>query len=207
MSESRDNPLPPSATQGIRFAVLTATGTLTFTGTGTFWSSYSFAPEWFNDALNEARTGKDHHARRREIIFAICCAESYLVEWIRDEVLNRDFNRLNQFFPPGERRGVAEKWKEVPKELKKAGLIAKSPDLGSPYWQDWLKLVDLRNGLIHAKSSRPETHSQAADERPVPSRNDLEKLPPGWAIKVVVALIRELHATVSTPVPAWLADL
>ena len=203
MSESGDNPLPSSATQVIRPAAIT----LDIVLTATFWSSYSFAPEWFNDALNEARTGKDHHARRREIIFAVCCAESYLVEWIRDEVLNRDFNRLNQFFPPGERHGVAEKWKEVPKALYDAGLISAVPNLGRPYWQNWLKLVDLRNGLIHAKASRPETHSQTADERPVPSRNDLEKLPPSWAIKVVVTLIRELHAAVSTPVPAWLVDL
>src|SRR4051812_27749577 len=42
-----------------------------------------FAPSWFADALHEARTGGDGdiHARRREILFAVCCAESYLYEW------------------------------------------------------------------------------------------------------------------------------
>lgn len=49
-------------------------------GMPTIWLSYCFAPEWFADALNEAKTGRDHNTRRREIIFAVCCAESYLVE-------------------------------------------------------------------------------------------------------------------------------
>ena len=204
MSKSEENPTPSSSTQIIRPDPVTVTLVLP---TPTIWLSYSFAPEWFNDALTEARTGKDHHARRREIIFAVCCAESYLVEWIRDEVLKRDFNRLNQFFPPDERRGVAEKWKEVPKALLDAGLISAVPNLGRSYWRDWLDLVDLRNGLIHARASRPETNPQPDSERPVPSKGDLDKLPPGWAVKVVVTLVRELHAAVSTPAPAWLVDL
>jgi hypothetical protein len=204
MSESESNSTPSSPSQVIRPASIASDWAV---GTPTIWLSYSFAPEWFNDALTEARTGKDHHARRREIIFAVCCAESYLVEWIRDEVLKRDFNRLNQFFPPGERRGVAEKWKEVPKALLDAGLISAVPNLGRSYWRDWLDLVDLRNGLIHARASRPETNPQPDSERPVPSKGDLDKLTPGWAVKVVVTLVRELHAAVSTPAPVWLVDL
>lgn len=203
-SENENNPTPSSPSQVIRPPSIASASAV---GTPTIWLSYSFAPEWFNDAWTEARTGTDHHARRREIIFAVCCAESYLVEWIRDEVLKRDFNRLNQFFPPGERRGVAEKWKEVPKALLDAGLIAAVPDLGRSYWQDWLDLVDLRNGLIHARASCPETNSQPADKKTVPSKGDLDKLTPGWAVKVVAILVRELHAAVSTPAPAWLVDL
>src|SRR5688572_8466411 len=77
----------------------------------TIWSTYSFAPEWFADARHEARTGTDHHARRREIVFAVCCAESYLVEWVRDEVLRSEFRRINEFFPPNPRHpeGVRDK--------------------------------------------------------------------------------------------------
>ncbi len=204
MSKSENNPTSSSPSQVIRPASITSAW---LAGTPTLWLIYSFAPEWFNDALTEARTGKDHHAHRREIIFAVRSAESYLVEWVRDEVLNRDFNRLNQFFPPGERRGVAEKWKEVPKALLGAALISAVPDLGKPYWQDWLDLVDLRNGLIHARASRPETNSQPAVEKPVPSKGDLDRLPSGWPVKVVVTLVRELHAALSTPAPAWLVDL
>jgi hypothetical protein len=173
-------------------------------GTPTVWLSYHFAPEWFADALNEMRSGRDHHARRREIVFAVCCAESYLVEWVRDEVLNRDFNRLNQFFPSGEKRGAAEKWKEIPKALYANGLIAALPDLGKSYWQEWIDLVELRNGLIHARSSRPETSPQPPGEQPRPSKGDLDKLAPGWATKVVVTLIQELHAAVGTSPPVWL---
>jgi hypothetical protein len=206
MSESENNPTSSIPSQVIHPPSIASAWVV---GTPTIWLSYSFAPEWFNDALTEARTGKDHHARRREIIFAVCCAESYLVEWIRDEVLKGDFNRLNQFFPPGKWRGVVEKWKEVPKELLEAGILWAVPNLGRSYWQDWLALVDLRNGLIHARASRPETNSQPDSERPVPSKGDLDKLTPGWAVKVVVTLVRELHAAVrpSTPAPAWLVDL
>jgi rubredoxin len=69
-------------------------------GIATVWLSYSFAPEWFADALHEARAGGDHHARRREILFSVCCAESYILEWVRDQVLNRQFDRLNKYFHP-----------------------------------------------------------------------------------------------------------
>ena len=41
------------------------------------WKTYSFAPEWYEDAMNEAQGGKDHQSRRREVVFAVCCIESY----------------------------------------------------------------------------------------------------------------------------------
>src|SRR5262245_31238247 len=44
------------------------------------WGGFAIA--WYADALKEARVGAgDHHERRREIVFAVCCAESYLWEW------------------------------------------------------------------------------------------------------------------------------
>jgi len=175
-------------------------------GTPTIWLTYSFAPEWLNDALCEARTGRGHDARRREIVFAVCFAESYLVEWVRDQVLNQDLGRLSEFFPPGERRGVAEKWKDVPKALLDASLIKAVPDLGQLYWREWLKLVDMRNGLVHAKASRPHTGSQKSGDGPYPPKGDLDKLEPGWAARVVVKLVRELHSAVGIPTPVWLAE-
>src|SRR5919112_3743691 len=71
----------------------------------TVWLTYSFAPEWFEDALNEAKRGADHNARRREIVFAVCCAESYLFEWVRDEIIGKSnmerlMKYLNKYFPP-----------------------------------------------------------------------------------------------------------
>ena len=83
----------------------------------TAWKSYSFAPEWYEDALNEARGGKDHHSRRREVVFAVCCIESYLFEWVRDDVLNREFSSLQNYFPDDHLRGIRERWKEVIKTL------------------------------------------------------------------------------------------
>jgi len=178
-------------------------------GTGTIWLSYSFAKEWFEDALHEARTGTDHNARRREIVFAVCFAESYLFEWIRDEVLDpRDYQKLvtdlNQYFPPGEGQPVKDKWKLVPKKLLSAGLVPAVPDLNQPYWEHFTKLVTMRNGLVHARSSRPETTQIQEKEKPLPSKEDLDNLPAGWATEVVVTLVKELHKAVGTSEPDWL---
>jgi hypothetical protein len=173
-------------------------------GMATVWQTYKFAPDWFNDAHHEARNGSDHHSRRREILFAVCAVESYLLEWVRDEVLDRDFQKLNQYFPPSVHRGVANKWKEVPKQLFYDGYLPSLPKLAQPSWQHFLQLVEYRNGLIHARSSRPENSSLADNEKPVPSKSELDNLPPGWAVGVVFELINGLHQAVGTASPAWL---
>jgi hypothetical protein len=173
-------------------------------GTGTIWLSYSFAKEWFEDALQEARTVTDHNARRREIVFAVCFAESYLFEWVRDDVLNRDFQKLNHYFPPGNPQPVTHKWKDVPRKLQSEDLIPATPELGQPYWENFNDLVKMRNGLIHARSSRPETTHLQEREKPHPSKGDLDNLPAGWATEVVVTLVKELHKAVGTSEPDWL---
>lgn len=61
-------------------------------------TSYSFAPEWFRDAVSEVRSGGDYHSNRREILFAVCCAESFLFEWVRDDILNRDLKDRTRSF-------------------------------------------------------------------------------------------------------------
>lgn len=170
------------------------------------WLTYSFAPEWFKDALNEARTGSDHHSRRREIVFAVCCVESYLFEWTRDEVLNRNFDELDDYFPNKDNSGIKERWKGTIKLLKKNHRISESPDFGDSCWQDFYNLVDYRNGLVHGGSSRPETSSQGDAQKPVPSKTELDQLPPGWAVKIVIQLIRDLHEAVGTSTPQWLIE-
>jgi len=170
----------------------------------TIWMASNFAPDWFADALHEAHNGTDHNARRREILFAVCCAESYIVEWVRDEVLNRDFERLDLFFPPGRKRGVTAKWEEVPKELAKAKLIPAKPDHSGKCWGDWLKLVDLRDGLVHARSSRPK--KKAGTEETFTPKADLDRLAAGWAVRVVVELVCNLHAAAGKPPPAWIKE-
>ncbi len=100
---------------------------------------YNFSHEWFDDALNETRNGRDYNARRREIVFAVCFAESYLFEWVRDEVLRGNFDKLNDYFKPGSNKGVLEKWKDIPKQLASEKLICAAPNLGGSYWQEWDK--------------------------------------------------------------------
>ena len=179
-------------------------GTSVSLGSLTVWRSYSFAPEWYADAVNEARKGKDHHARRREIVFAVSSAESYLFEWVRDDILQRNFNELNDYFPPDEKRPITEKLKEIPKQLKKNGHILSVPDFGGQSWQNVRDLVSYRNGLLHARASRPETNGLPEKSMPVPSKGLLEGLDAGWATNVVRTLIIELHEAVGSAPPDWL---
>src|SRR5215207_10424708 len=91
-------------------------------GAATIWLSSSFARPWYEDALREGGsptgTGDDiRGARRREVLFAVIFSETYLVEWVRDEALGRDFTKLDSYFPARPHRGVTQKWKEVPKLL------------------------------------------------------------------------------------------
>jgi hypothetical protein len=195
---------PKNVTIKLETAPMTAS-----VGSGTIWLSDPFAKEWFEDALHEARTGTDHNARRREIVFAVCFAESYLFEWVHDQVLDRsDYQRsvtdLNQYFPPGGRQPVKDKWKLIPKKLVSNGVIPAAPDLSRAYWNDFTKLVDMRNGLVHARSSRPETTQLREIEKPLPSKGDLDKMPAGCATEVVVTLVKELHKAVGTTEPDWL---
>src|SRR6266566_4699000 len=144
-------------------------GSYEFKGSSaTLWRSASFAPRWFEDAKREAAIhGLD--ARRREILFAVCFAESYLLEWVRDEVLKRKFDALTEYFPLDDDRGVTDRWKEVPKLLRENDLIQASPDYGRQFWQDFRKLVNYRNGLVHASASRPQADHTPSKGIPAPT--------------------------------------
>ena len=173
-------------------------------GSLTPWISYNFASDWYADAKNETKNS-NHHARRREILFSVACAESYLLEWARDQILKRDHPSLDRYFPPGNNRPIAEKWKDVPKQLKDHGLIHSVPNLGGgSAWGDFLRLVEFRNGLLHARASRPETPGLSASSLPVPSMDQLRSLSPGWACGVVSRLIQELNAAAGTNPPDWI---
>ena len=169
-----------------------------------------FAPRWFEDALREAnQPGFD--ARRREILFAVCCTESYLFEWVRDEVLERNDTEVQRYLPDLHKEGIKKRWKKIPKKLKedKPTKVPNVPDYrpgttGGDIWQRFLQLVDFRDGLVHAKASRFETANQKEEEKPVPPLADLDKMPPGDPTKVVVDLIELLHQSVGTPPPGWL---
>jgi hypothetical protein len=179
-------------------------------GALTRWWSDSFAPEWFADASREAkdeRSGVEGRgARRREILFAVCAAESYVLEWVRDTVLKHDFEKLEEYCPADDKRGVLRKLKEIPKKLKEDGLVSGTLDCGRKEWNDFDKLVQYRHGLVHAAASRPETDGQPEHEKPVPAAEVLDALPPRWALGVVRVILRKLHTDPkTTPIPDWLS--
>lgn len=170
----------------------------------TVWITASFARVWFDDAISESRKpSKDR--RRREIIFSVAFAESYLFEWVRDSILNSDYDKLNLYFIPGDHLPVKEKWIKIPKKLKQNGFLLDVPDLGRQYWSDWKTLVDYRNGLIHARASRPFTSSLPEDEKPVPDGVTLSEIEPGWAIGVTINMIMEFHQAACIDPPDWLS--
>lgn len=173
-------------------------------GSLTPWISYNFASDWYADAKSEANNS-NHHARRREILFSVACAESYLIEWVRDEVLKHDYIALDRYFPPGDPQPIKDKWKVVSKQLKDHGLIHSVPNLGGgSAWGDFLRLIEFRNGLLHARASRPETPGLSATSLPVPSMDQLRSLSPGWACSVVRRLIQELNTAAGTNPPDWI---
>jgi hypothetical protein len=176
------------------------------------WITASFAPGWFADALVEARATGDRASRRREILFAACCAESYIVEWVRDSILEHgrpgkhDFARFSEFFYRNERLTLETKWKVIPERLRGAGLISAVPDFGGAHGADWHTFVLYRNGLVHARASRPDGPGQSDREKPFPTNSILSGLRAGWATQVVADRIRRLHAAAGTAVPDWVVD-
>lgn len=82
-------------------------------GTGTIKDINRFAGDWFRDACSQSQASLgDLHARRREILFAVCCAESYLYEWTyallgaQPNVPSRVVEAIDRYFP----RKPADGW-------------------------------------------------------------------------------------------------
>jgi len=198
-SDPRDIPCPACGT--VRPRLVGAADLLMVGLEPEVWIAASFAQAWFEDALREARTGPDAHARRREIVFAVCFMESYLVEWVRDIVGPK---QIAAYFPLDDRRGIRDRWKEVLKQLEKEKLIAQAPNFLLPYWEAFLRLIAYRDGLVHALASRPSSSAAPPKAKPIPPMEALGNMPPGWAVGVVVDVVRQLHQAANTPPPSWL---
>jgi hypothetical protein len=197
------NPYESNTEINPRFQPLTGGSFGLTAGQMTPWITASFADRWYADALVEAkRDGAD--SRRREIVFSVACAECFLFEWVRDTALNRNYKRLNDFFRPGCFKSVTDKWKDIPKELVRDGLITSAPDNGGTTWSEFDTLVEYRNGLLHAAASRPATPEQPEKERPIPPQGALAQLGQGWAAGTVKALIVALCTAAGTNPPDWL---
>ena len=171
----------------------------------TVWQHANFAGDWYQDAAREAQGLDGRHSKRREIVFAASFLESYIFEWVRQHW----FERINDLFPPASRfkndplyrAGLKEKWSLVPSELHKLSLIAETPSLDL---SDLGTLVVLRNGLLHARASRPATAGQVDAERPRPALTELEAIEHGWALGVARRLVTKLHAELGTAPPSYL---
>lgn len=109
-----------------------------------------FAQDWFADALGEVIGPTRGHlgARRREIVFSVLCAESYIVEWTQEQLDRslkiisdldtaalektgkvRAANRarlvhdtLEGYFP--RRSSLIKTWQEIPQKLNADGYIS-----------------------------------------------------------------------------------
>jgi hypothetical protein len=163
-----------------------------------------FSEAWYRDACRETLSSRDKDARRREILFAVCFAETYLFEWVRDDLLTGGHKDLTEYFPTIKKRGVREKWKSVPKQLQSDNVIDSVPDLSGSFWKEFCDLVDLRDGLVHARASRPSISGQEPNEEPWPSENLLVEMEAGWPTKVVFNLVECFHNHANKPIPTWL---
>jgi len=117
---------------------------------------------------------------RREIIFAVAFAESYLFEWLRDDIFKGNYNKLLtycNFYLFRKIHSPKEKWKEIPKKLYKDGLIPNIPKIENikQEWDEFDKVIKYRNGLSHGASSIPQNLSQPTEESTVPPLGELHK--------------------------------
>lgn len=96
-------------------------------GEAKLWLSQKFAGLWFQDAMREA-ADCSIDARRREIIFAVTCVESYLLEWVLERVGPQN---LDDDLPPRDKSGIVERWKVVLKKLHQSGHMECVPNFRS----------------------------------------------------------------------------
>jgi hypothetical protein len=175
----------------------------------TAWQSDNFAEDWYHDALGEARSGSDHNARRREVIFAVSFAESFIFEWARRKL---QIEEVNEYFPSKRRfkndsryrRSLVEKWRMIPTELYEAGKLTVCPALDLSALE---QLLRYRHGLIHAASSRPSTQNQSPESKPFPRKKDLNDLAPGWAVNIVFNLVSQLCEQLNESKPPYLESV
>ena len=179
---------------------------LTFTGYApTVWQHANLAARWYYDALQEAQSNDGENSIRREVVFATSFLESYIFEWVRDTW----FEEINEYFPatprfvddPLFRPTLKDKWKLVPQALHQAGALSTAPTLDL---SSLGTLIQLRNGLIHARASRPATSGQPEAERPRPAMGELTSIGHGWALGVAKRLVNQLHEHVGTTPPRYL---
>lgn len=174
------------------------------TPTVAVWFEETLAPSWIEDALRVSVNSTPAAAKRREVIFAVAAAESFLVEWARDDVFKRDLKVCAAYFLAREQQPILERWKDIPGEFVEARLIPATQDLStSKAWMSFRTLVATRNALVHGNYSRPRATAVIPGKTPPLSPQELDETQPGWAVKIVGQLARELCEAANTPIPTW----
>ena len=176
------------------------------------------ARRWYEDAVAEVSSTSDNRdSRRREIVFAVSGADSYLFEWVRDNIGEwqrlhgpTEFGTWGMFFllfPERDMRAINQRWTEVAKDLHQYGYIPLRPDFGGPHGEEWKTLLAWRSGLIHGKVSRPDAANLEPEQLAVPARDELRECKPGWAVQIATERIRRLHVAAGTDPPDWLVNV
>lgn len=188
-------------------------------GSHTVWGHVNVAQDWFEDAWAAARA-PGLRARRHEVVFAVCFAESWLYEWVRDVVLPRrlhgqfdtgdGFELVNKTFRPEDRNmGIRERWTAVYGRLKADGLVQRPLNYKKAQQSAWNKLAELRNGLVHGETSRP--YIQGEPGQPKVTHDDLARTAPGWAIETATQHAMRLRDVLPRSAqqqwPAWLVPV
>lgn len=95
--------------------------------------------------------------------------------------------------PIWERLGIRRRWKWAVKTLQEEGKLRDEPAFEGQAWQQFQEeLAPFRNGIVHAKISRPTRGGTEEIAEPTPA--SLFDRGPGWATSVVVELGWNLHA-------------
>jgi hypothetical protein len=128
-----------------------------------------------------------------------------LFEWVRG-IVNHQADALEKYFPfdPDRRVGIRRRWPRVIGQLRSDRIITMKRNPDQMAWDDFERLIDFRDGVLHASVSRPDASDSPPDKEPVPSIEDFQNLPRGHATEIVRTLILNLHNAAGTPAPDWL---
>ena len=165
----------------------------------------NYSEDWYTDACAEVSNSANSNNKRREIVFAACFLESYIYEWVR----NYGANYIIKYFSTTAKnadgkcytRKLKNKWKYIPPEMAKELGVAKDVKLDL---SGLGTLIVLRNGFVHAATSKLYNAFTVKEAQPVPSQEQLGLIKSGWAASVAENLIISLHEQIDSNAPGYL---
>ncbi len=172
----------------------------------------TFAPSWYEDAKREAAKGCTA-SKRREIIFSICFLEAYFPEWVRDDVLEKNYKQMAKYF--FNKNSISYVWQEVAKNLKKDKKISDTQKFDSVTWKNFTDLLGQRNWICHGVASRPIGSVDTRSEKIERLNNEMRKnrdnfnnAKNGDSLKAAVNLVTELHKAAGNQfsMPEWIEN-